>query len=201
MATSMCPDYGNSNGNNDNKITDYKDGTFFGPVKWKDCKINFQDGSWWNFWQSDTEQSIYCSSYTVQVIQPSSSDNSETITLSRTGSFTPPVSVTSVSLNKTSTNLTVGGSEQLTVTVAPNNATNKTVSWLSNNTTVATVSNNGLITAVSAGSATITVTTQDGNKTATCVVTIQASTYTLIFDAQGGSVSPASIKPLLTAHK
>ena len=92
MATTMCPDYGNSNGNNDNKITDFKDGTFWGTVKWKDCKINFQDGNWWNFWQSDTEQSIYCSSHTVQVLQPNSAQNptnSEIITISRTGSFTP----------------------------------------------------------------------------------------------------------------
>jgi uncharacterized protein YjdB len=81
------------------------------------------------------------------------------------------VSVTDVTLNKTTLSLTVGGSETLTVIVAPNNATNKAVSWSSNNNAVATVSN-GVVTAVSAGSATITVSTQNGNKTATCAVSV-----------------------------
>ena len=85
------------------------------------------------------------------------------------------VAVTGVSLNKTSTTLTVGGTETLTATVAPTNATNKNVSWTSSNTSVASVSN-GVITAKAAGTATITVTTADGNKTATCTVTVNAAT-------------------------
>ncbi len=89
------------------------------------------------------------------------------------GGTTPPepVAVTGVSLNKTSTTIDVGASETLTATVAPSNATNQNVSWSSNNTAVATV-NNGLVTGVTAGTATITVTTEDGSKTATCVVTV-----------------------------
>ena len=86
-----------------------------------------------------------------------------------------PVAVTGVSLNKTSTTLTVGGSETLTATVQPSNATNKAVNWSSNTTSVATVDNNGKVTAVGEGTATITVTTQDGNKTATCSVTVNAA--------------------------
>lgn len=86
-----------------------------------------------------------------------------------------PVAVTGVSLNKTSTSLTVGSSETLTATVAPANATNQAVTWSSNNTAVATVNQNGLVTAVAAGTATITVTTADGNKTATCTVTVSAA--------------------------
>jgi len=84
---------------------------------------------------------------------------------------TPPVAVTGVTLNKTTTTLQVGNTEQLTETVQPSNATNKTVSWSSSNPSVATVSY-GYITAVETGTATITVTTQDGNKTAQCVVTV-----------------------------
>lgn len=79
---------------------------------------------------------------------------------------------TGVTLNKTSTTLSIGGTEQLTATITPSNATNKTVTWSSNNTNIATVSSTGLITAKAAGNATITVTTQDGNKTATCTVTV-----------------------------
>lgn len=83
------------------------------------------------------------------------------------------VSVTSVTLNKTELDLIVDATEQLTATVLPNDATNKNVSWSSNNTAVATV-NNGLVTAVAAGNATITVTTEDGNKTATCTISVTA---------------------------
>lgn len=88
------------------------------------------------------------------------------------------VSVTGVSLNKTSTTLTVGGTETLTATVKPSNATNKNVTWTSSNTTVATVSN-GTITAKKAGSATITVKTSDGSFTATCSVTVNNSTVSV----------------------
>lgn len=78
--------------------------------------------------------------------------------------------VESVSLNKSSTTLTVENAETLTATVYPANATNKNISWASSNTSVATV-NNGIITAVGSGSATITVTTQDGGKTAFIIIT------------------------------
>ncbi|MDR1860787.1 MAG: Ig-like domain-containing protein, partial [Bacteroidales bacterium] len=84
----------------------------------------------------------------------------------------PAVVVTGVTLNKTTLSLAVSGSETLTATVAPENATNKTVNWTTSNTAVATVNASGLVTTVSAGTATITITTQDGNKTATCTVTV-----------------------------
>jgi uncharacterized protein YjdB len=84
------------------------------------------------------------------------------------------VPVTGVTLNKTALALKVGESETLTATVLPANATNKTVKWESSAQSVATVEN-GLVSAVSAGSAIITVTTQDGNKTANCAVTVTAS--------------------------
>ena len=86
-----------------------------------------------------------------------------------------PVAVTGVSLNKTSTSLTVGATETLTATVAPANAANQAVTWSSNNTAVASVDQTGKVTGVSAGTATITVTTQDGNKTATFTVTVSAA--------------------------
>ena len=81
------------------------------------------------------------------------------------------VSVTGVSLNKASLDLDKGSEATLTPTVSPSDATNKNVTWKSSNTSVATVSN-GVVKAVSAGSATITVTTDDGGKTATCKVTV-----------------------------
>ena len=81
------------------------------------------------------------------------------------------VSVTGVSLDKTSAELEVGGSLTLTATVAPDDAANKNVSWKSDKEEVATVAN-GTVTAVAAGSAVITVTTEDGGKTASCTITV-----------------------------
>jgi uncharacterized protein YjdB len=81
------------------------------------------------------------------------------------------VPVRDVTLNKTSLTLNVGGGETLVATVQPANATNKSVSWASSNPGVASVGN-GLITAIAPGSAVVTVTTQDGGKTATCSVTV-----------------------------
>lgn len=93
-----------------------------------------------------------------------------------TGNVTGTViyKVTGVSLNKDSLTLDVGGSETLTATITPDNATNQNVTWKSDNENVATVDANGNVTAVGAGEATITVTTEDGNKTATCTVTVPA---------------------------
>ena len=83
------------------------------------------------------------------------------------------ISVTSVTLNKSSLSLTgVGSTEKLSATVNPSDATNKNVSWKSSNTAVATVSSDGTVKAIGAGSATITVTTEDGNKTATVTVRV-----------------------------
>ncbi|NDP19565.1 MAG: T9SS type A sorting domain-containing protein [Paludibacter sp.] len=87
-------------------------------------------------------------------------------------SGTTSIAVTGVSLAPTSVSVIVGATATLTATVAPSNATNKTVSWSSNNTSVATVNSSGVVTGIAAGLATITVTTQDGSKTATCAVTI-----------------------------
>lgn len=86
---------------------------------------------------------------------------------------TQAVAVSDVSLSAASGTLNPGGSVQLTATVGPSNATNKAVTWTSSNTSVATVVN-GLVTAVAIGSATITVTTQDGGYTATYALTVEA---------------------------
>ena len=85
------------------------------------------------------------------------------------------VVVTGVALTPTTASIAVGATVQLTAAVAPVNATNKTVSFASSNNAVATVSTTGLVTGVSAGSATITATTQDGNKVATSAITVVAS--------------------------
>ena len=88
------------------------------------------------------------------------------------GETTTPV--TGVTLDKSSISIVQGTTEQLTATVAPDDATDPSVTWSSSDASVATVNNNGLVSAIGAGNATITVTTTDGGKTATCTVTVSA---------------------------
>lgn len=125
--------------------------------------------------------------YTVKMSIQNSSEKNTTVTntytynsVSELGTDTTTdttVKVTGVSLNKTSAELKVGDSTALTATVSPSNATDKSVTWTSSNEAVATVSN-GTVKAVSAGTATITVTTNDGSFKATCAVTVTADTDT-----------------------
>lgn len=81
------------------------------------------------------------------------------------------IPVESVSLNKTSLNLYEGKSEKLIATISPSTASNPTVKWTSSAPSVATV-NDGVVEGISKGTATITVTTVDGEKTASCEVTV-----------------------------
>ncbi len=92
-----------------------------------------------------------------------------------------PVKVTGVTLNKTSLTLREGATDTLVATVAPDNAADKSVYWISSDTAVVTVDQTGKVTAVKVGRATVTVETTDGKKTATCVVSVTAK------DSGGGS--------------
>lgn len=79
---------------------------------------------------------------------------------------------TKVTLSKKTVELTVGNTRTLSATVKPVGVYNKGVTWKSSKTSVATVSSKGKITAKSAGTATITATTKEGKKKATCKVTV-----------------------------
>ena len=87
------------------------------------------------------------------------------------------IRATGVSLNKSTLTLNVGGTNTLIATVLPSNATNKSVTWSTNNRSVASV-NNGTVTAHAKGQATITVTTTDGGYTDSCLVTVSEATTT-----------------------
>lgn len=92
-----------------------------------------------------------------------------------------PIEVTGVTLNKTTMTLAKkGDKEKLTATVVPEGALNKNVTWLSNDPSIAAVSDAGVVTAVGDGVATITVTTEENEHTATCTVTV-------------GSISPNAV--------
>ena len=85
---------------------------------------------------------------------------------------TEPVAVTGVTVTPTTVDLKVGETKQLTISIEPARATNTRYTCESDKASVATVDNTGLVTAVGLGTATITVTTEDGNKTATCTVNV-----------------------------
>ncbi|WP_435575516.1 Ig-like domain-containing protein [Clostridium algidicarnis] len=84
------------------------------------------------------------------------------------------IKTTSVSLNKTTSNLILGETDKLQATVNPSDASNKAVTWKSSDNSILTVDANGTVTAVNKGTAIITVTTVDGNKTASCTFTVNS---------------------------
>ena len=87
------------------------------------------------------------------------------------------VPVSQITLNKAETSISVGNSETLTATVAPENAAIKALKWASSDEDVATVAPDGTVTAVKAGAATITATAADGSgKSAVCKVTVTGDT-------------------------
>ena len=88
----------------------------------------------------------------------------------------PSVHVSSVSLNMSSLELGVGNTATLVATVLPENASNKKVTWSSSDESRATVSSQGVVKGISMGNAVITVTTEDGGKTAQCNVSVTQST-------------------------
>lgn len=140
---------------------------------------------------SGTPTTEKTSTFTVTATNDSGSDSKEyTLTIKA-------VPVTGVTLDKTELALFTGESETLTATVEPGNATNQNVTWSSDKPEVATVED-GKVTAVAAGEATITVTTADGGKQATCQVKVTQSTYSISADTQAldfGSACPGYERP------
>ena len=104
------------------------------------------------------------------------------------------VSVTDVTLDKAELSLFTGESVTLTATVKPSDATNQNVTWSSDKPEVATVDANGKVTAVGEGNATITVTTVDGSKTATCQVTVLHSNLKYFERKEASCTEPGNIE-------
>lgn len=122
------------------------------------------------------------------------------------------VRVTGVSLNNNALTLNTGNTNTLIATVLPTTATNKNVTWSTNNSSVASV-NNGTVTAHAKGQATITVTTADGGYSASCSVTVNEvsttvsvqgvtlSTNTLSMKVGGTATLTANIRPSDATNK
>ena len=142
---------------------------------------------------------------------------SANVTISAEFEEIPFVAVTGVTLSQTSASLTAGGAAlELTPTVAPEGATDKTVKWSVEQTGdfVALYTDEACTQAVgadaiaaakiyvkplAAGQATVTVTTNDGAKTATCTVTVAEPTYNVTFkagteDVGNWTATPSSAK-------
>ncbi len=96
------------------------------------------------------------------------------------------IAVVDITLDRSSLTLHVNEEAQLTATVNPTNATNQGIIWSSDDETVATVSETGLVKAKKVGTATITATSSDGGKTATCAITVKkqsSTTATIVSDS------------------
>lgn len=120
-----------------------------------------------------------------------------------------PILASSVTLDKTSATVLLGGELQLTATVGPENTTNKAVTWKSTDETVVTVTDGGKVKAVGLGTANVVVTTADGsNLTATCQITVDpvlaesiALNRTLIVAKEGETVQlVATVLPSNTTN-
>ena len=103
------------------------------------------------------------------------------------------IMVSSISLNKSSTTLSVGGTETLVPTVSPATALDKTVTWESDDEDVATVDEDGVVTAVGQGTCNITATAHDGSgEKATCEVTVSGFSVTYNGNGRtGGTAVPS----------
>ncbi|MBR5725094.1 MAG: Ig-like domain-containing protein [Bacteroidales bacterium] len=95
------------------------------------------------------------------------------ITVSQPGKKGVYKAVETISLNRTELTLTEGETATLEWTIQPADASNQTVAWKSSVQTVASVDAQGIVTALAAGTAVVNVTTEDGNKTSTCEVTVK----------------------------
>ena len=155
--------YGTGNEENGGIVFDGNEGTVYGSVTLQE-DLTIGEGE---SLKLDSGASLNTGEYTLKV-------DGGTLTGDVTG--TVNYKVTGVSLNKDSLTIDVGCSETLTAAITPDNATNKNVTWSSDNQNVATVDANGNVTAVGAGTAQITVTTADGSFTDTCQVTVNAAT-------------------------
>lgn len=107
--------------------------------------------------------------YTFTATANNGQTTSTTGYFATSGSEAPTIAASGVTLDKTTLNMAPGEEAVLLATVKPENATNKNVTWSSDNTAAATVDDNGKVVAVAAGQAVITVTTHNG-KTAKCTV-------------------------------
>lgn len=111
----------------------------------------------------------------------------------------PEIPVTGITVTPSTLELEVGETNSLVVTVAPENASDKTYTWLSSDPSVVTVADD-MVTAVGTGNATLTATTNDGNFTATCAVSVSEVSVTGITIAPASATIPTGMSQKLTVQ-
>ena len=110
-----------------------------------------------------------------------------------------PVLVSGITLNETEAEMTVGEKLNLTATIAPDNATDKSVTWSCTNEAVAVVSESGQVTAVGSGTCQIKATANDGSgKTASCLVTVEKNNKLTVTDMTQCSGGQGMLNVLLS---
>ena len=138
----------------------------------------------------------------TKVTSSSIASSNMTVYAQWTSSGSSTVSVTGIVLTPSTWKMKVGDTKELEATVTPTNATNKNVVWTSSDTSVATVNANGVVTGISPGTATITVTTIDGNKSATSKITVLANSeetptneneYVIITEVYYGNITDSDV--------
>ena len=116
----------------------------------------------------------------------------------RVCSVTVRTSVMGVELDRDTLKLMVGGTEQLTATVSPESATDKSLTWSSSDPDVASVNADGLVTAHKPGTAVITVATGDGGFTASCTVNVVPEYIPETHDITVAASDGGTIRPSLS---
>ncbi|KZL92279.1 CFI-box-CTERM domain-containing protein [Clostridium magnum] len=152
------------------------------------------DGAGYVAYDADTFSAIdFSGNHTlfVRVAAEGANPAGDVTTLTFTANEPTIVNVTGITLDKTNATVQLGKNITLTVTVLPDNATNKNVTWSSSNSDVATVDQTGKVTAVKEGKATITATTEDGNITKQCEVTVIIDECFIATAAYGSKFQPS----------
>ena len=133
---------------------------------------------------------------TVITAKAKANENDSAYSLTATFNLTvKAVSVDSVELNETSFVVRPGKTKELISTVSPANASDKSCKFVSSDPSIATVDNRGVVEGISAGKATITCTTYDGNKTASCEVSVEntpRADYTIMLYISGNDLESGS---------
>ncbi len=158
----------------------------------KTVKVNNSTGSYY-FTASDLSGISSNEVYKLIISAATGETNSYTGYFAVKGSSGGTVAATGITLDKTTLNMQLEETAQLSATVKPDNVTNSSVTWSSSDTKVATVDNTGKVTAVGTGTATITASTHNG-KTATCTVNVYSysiSSGELKFDLSSENLTAA----------
>jgi len=116
----------------------------------------------------DSDGNVVAKKAGSSIITVTTVDGSKTATCK----VTVPINVTGISLGKTVTTIKLGAKQSLPIKISPTNATNKSITWTSSMPSVANVDDKGKITGLSFGKTLITATTVDGNKVATCELSV-----------------------------